>query len=922
MTSFIEDVIADLNKKGLNIPQLTFVLPSRRAGIFLKHQLSKHSSHTFFAPEIVSIEEFVETLSDLQNISNTELIFEFYEVYLKLTEKEHQESFDEVSKWAQMLIQDFNEMDRYLIPPNNIFDYLSAIKEIEHHHWSLDEAPSAFVKNYLLFWNQLKHYYNALQAQLLEQNKGYQGLVYRKAVDNLKQFISSNPLKTFVFMGFNALNKAEETIIQELLQQGLAHIYWDLDDTFLKNPEHDAGLFIRQHKATWPYLKQNAFNWLHKHYTSPKNITITGVPKNVSQIKYIGELLSTLNTDQNTLKNTAIVLGNEELLLPLLNSIPKNIGAVNITMGLPLKSVPMVALFDQILKLHVKAGNHFYYKDALAILSNQFVRPLLSQSTTQVVDVISKIEENNIIYLSLEKLITLFNNEYTEILSTLFGTWKDHPDIALDNCFKLISFLKTYLDLDKDSNMLPLEYLYRFNALFNELNTLNRQHKHIQTIATLYSFYKELLSTETLDFQGEPLEGLQIMGMLETRALDFDSLIIASVNEGILPAGKSHNSFIPYDVKLENKLPTYKEKDAVYTYHFYRLLQRAKDVHILYNTETDALNTGEKSRFITQLEIEGIHDIDHKVVTPKIPKITKQLKKITKTEPVLEQLKKLSKVGFSPSSLTNYIRNPIDFYTQKILGIKTYEDVEESIAANTLGTVIHNTLEDLYTPYKGQLLEIAHLQAMKAQIDDMVKKHFRDTYKEGDITTGKNLIIYEVAKRYVLNTLNLEIDDLKKGNEIKILGLEEEFKTLLPIPELEFPVYLTGKVDRIDQYNGITRIIDYKSGKVDQGKVEVVNWEDLTSDYDKYSKSFQVLSYALMMKASGNITTTNMEAGIISFKNLNAGFLKFTKKDRAGSYAKKNSIIDDDTLQHFSEVLKHLILEICNPAVDFEEKEV
>ncbi|WP_053990508.1 PD-(D/E)XK nuclease family protein [Mangrovimonas sp. TPBH4] len=920
MTSFIEDVIADLSQKGLNIPQLTFVLPSRRAGIFLKHQLSKHSTHTFFAPEIVSIEEFVETLSDLQYITNTELIFEFYEVYLQLTEKENQESFDEVSKWAQMLIQDFNEIDRYLIPPAKIFDYLSAIKEIEHHHWSLDEDPSTFVKNYLLFWNQLNHYYNKLQTQLLDQNKGYQGLVYRKAVDNLEQFISANPNKTYVFMGFNALNKAEETIIQELLQQDIAHIYWDIDETFLKNPEHDAGLFIRQHKTNWPYLKQHQFHWQHQHYTTPKNIKVTGIPKNISQIKYIGELLSKLNN--SNLKNTAIVLGNEDLLLPLLNSIPKNIGAVNITMGLPLKNVPMVALFDQLLKLHTKAGETFYYKDVLAVLSNQFIRPLLSNQHIKVVDVISKIEENNIIFITLDKLLTLFENQYKTILSILFGPWKDSPNEALENCFKLISLLKANLDQDKDSNMLALEYLYRFNALFNELNLLNVQHKHIKTIATLYSFYKELLSTETLDFQGEPLEGLQIMGMLETRALDFESLIIASVNEGILPAGKSHNSFIPYDVKLENKLPTYKEKDAVYTYHFYRLLQRSSNVHILYNTETDALNTGEKSRFITQLEIEAIHDIDHRVVTPKVPKITKNLRTIKKTDAVLDQIKRLSKAGFSPSSLTNYIRNPIDFYTQKILGVKTFEDVEESIAANTLGTVIHNSLEDLYTPYKNNILQEADLEAMKAQIDPMVKKHFKETYKEGDISTGKNLIIYEVAKRYVWNTINQEIAEIKQGNEIKIIGLEEEFKTLLNIPELDFPVYITGKVDRIDEYNGITRIIDYKSGKVDQSKVEVVEWEDLTSDYDKYSKSFQVLTYALMMDSVPEMKTENLEAGIISFKNLNAGFLKFAKKDKLGAYAKKDQLITSETLGNFSEVLKNLILEICNPSIDFVEKEV
>ena len=294
MRTFIDDVITDLLNIGHDISQLTFVLPSKRAGTFLRHAISKHIEKTIFSPDIVSIEEFVETLSDFQYATNAELLFEFYDVYIKNTPQEHIEPFDKFSKWAQILLQDFNELDRYLIESNKVFDYLNAIKEIENQHWSLDEEPTQYIKNYLQFWNRLKTYYSNFKKQLATKKKGYQGLIYKEAVNNIEQYMALNEDKTHVFVGFNALNKAEEIIIQELLQQDLALIYWDIDASFIENPIHDAGLFTRAHKKNWTYFNTNEFNWVKKHYSKEKNIEIIGAPKNISQIKYVGELLENI----------------------------------------------------------------------------------------------------------------------------------------------------------------------------------------------------------------------------------------------------------------------------------------------------------------------------------------------------------------------------------------------------------------------------------------------------------------------------------------------------------------------------------------------------------------------------------------------------------------------------------------------------
>lgn len=920
MTSFIHDVLLDLKDKHQDVSNLTFILPSKRAGTFLKSELSKVFDKTLFAPNILSIETFIETLSNLQQLTNVELLFELYKTYKAYTPKNAQDTFDTFSKWAQILLQDFNEIDRYLIPQAHIFDYLSAIQEINHHHWSLEENHTTLIKNHLAFWKQLHTYYKGFTSQLIANGKGYQGLIYREAAAHTEAYITSHSNTHHVLLGFNALNTAEITIFQKLLSSGIASIYWDVDRVFIEDKQHDAGLFIRRHKTSWKYFEQNPFNWIGDHYSKDKHIEVLGIPKNVGQAKYIGQLLKELN-HKDHLKQTALVLGNETLLFPILSSIPDTIETLNITMGFPLRLVPLSALFDQLFLLHRSHSKDYYYVDVITLLSHPSINMLFidDMNTNHAERLISYIQHNNLVQLSEEQLYVLAP-QFKPLLTLLFESWNDTPKKALDRCTELIFYIKQRLDSDKVQHRLALEYLFKFHTIFNALKVLNTEHAYVNSIKTLYSLYKEVLNTETLDFQGEPLKGLQIMGMLESRVLDFETVIISGVNEGILPSGKSNNSFIPYDVKRENGLPTYKEKDAVYTYHFYRLIQRAKNVYIIYNTEPDVLEGGEKSRFITQLDVEGLHTIHHRIVTPKTPKISLALKTIKKTDTVLKRIQEIAKKGFSPSSLTAYIRNPLDFYYQRVLGIQDYDTVEETIAANTLGTVIHNTLEDFYTPFINTILSEDIIKSMRLKIDATVTKHFKNCYKEGTITKGKNLIIYEIAKRYVSNFLNYELQNIRKGNQITILALEQKYDIQINVPGISYPVGLTGTVDRIDRCNDTLRIIDYKTGKVEQGKVEIVDWEAINTDYTKYSKSFQVLMYTYMMHYQTSIEQPT-EAGIISFKNLKGGFLKFAKKESTRS-RKKDTLITSETLAQFETQLHKLIQEICNPDLNFIEKDI
>lgn len=907
MGSFIQQVLKDLQGQGFQFETLSFIVPNKRAALFLKKELSQLIHQPLFSPEIKDIEHFVTEISQLKLVGSTDLYFHFYKAYSNATPEADIEPLEMVLNWAPTLLQDFNEIDRHLVDADSIFNYLEAISDIKH--WSLALPKTELIEAHLQFWNRLQLYYNSFQSYLLDQGLAYQGLAYRTAVNNLEAYLSNTSNKTHVFLGFNALNTSESHIIQELLQNDQALIYWDMDQTFFNNPIHSAGYFARQYKAQWPYFKKHAFKWIQDVYANQKHIEIIGVPKPVGEAKCVGQILESLETKDGSYSEVAVVLGEEALLLPVLNSIPETVRTLNITMGLPLKDCPLSSLFDQLFQLHQKPTQTHYFQEVLKLLSHPSLQAITDSKT-----IISAISAQNRTYISAQWIGSLAQN-HREVLDLLFHPWDNDANTAISQCQRLILILKELLESQGASSTLELEYLYRFHQLFNTLKEYQSRFQYLSSIKVLYKIYKELLSTETLDFQGEPLMGLQIMGMLESRSLDFDTVIITSVNEGILPGGKGQNSFIPFDVKLNHQLPTYKEKDAIYTYHFYRLIQRAKRIYLIYNTEMDVLNGGEKSRFIHQLETEKLHAVYEHIQTPKVHFEPMPLQRIEKTKALLQRLQDLAFKGFSPSSLANYLRNPIDFYKDKLLGIKTSEEVEETIAANTFGTILHETLEALYLPFIGQDLKIENLQLPKADIEALVRSKFDTHYGKGHYQTGKNLIAFEVAQRYIHNFLKAEIATLRAGNRITLIALEHEARMDFSVPTLDFPMVLKGTVDRIDIFNGIPRIIDYKSGKVEQTDLNLSDWSLLATDYKK-SKALQLLCYAFMLSES-DLVSLPFTAGIFSFKNLSSGLLVLTDQTAHG-----NAQITAETLLRFKEQLDLLITEMFHPDLPFEEKEL
>ena len=929
MQNFISNCISKILNSTTDISSTVFVLPSKRGSIFIRKELASQINKPILLPRIISIEEFIEDVSQLKTSSNLETLFTFYNSYNKLVPKGQKEPFESFSKWSQLLIHDFNEIDRYLLDAEDFFNNLSNIKQIEK--WDLSNEPTEIIQNYLDFWKNSYHFYLALKTELKSKNIAYQGLVYREAAENIKTY-SQNNKQHHYFLGFNALNAAEEIIFQELLQQNQATVFWDTDEVFYNSKTHTAGLFLRKYKNEWDYYQNEQFSIISNDFKEDKQIDIFALPKNISQAKKVGELLQNLTADE--IKETAVILGDENLLLPVLNSLPKNVKDVNITMGLSLKSVPLASFFENIFQLYIKqSGGRFYYKRILHLLHNNYTKILIGQEDVNTI--IKDIQQNNRISLSIHEITSLVPEN--KILPLIFSL----KDLSTDKCLNVLEqiILKLKGKLSKEKNQYDLEYLFRFNEVFNSIKRLQEQYHVLTSVNTLHEIYKETINNETLDFSGEPVKGLQIMGMLETRVLDFKRIILTSVNEGILPSGKSYNSFIPFDLKIAFKLPTYFDKDAIYAYHFFRLMQRANHISILHNTEPDGLNAGEKSRFILQLEaiVRDNHVTTHSTSSPAIQTTHTKLKEISTDESVLQRLKEIAnsvedndtkgkyKGGFSPSALTQYIRNPLDFYTKKILRIYEDDEVEETVAANTLGTIVHNTLEEFYKPLENEVLSVDLIKKMQQNIEVEIKNQFQKEFKKGNITKGKNLIIYNVAIRYVSNFLKEEIKLVQNSKEVIIRYIEADLRTLLTIDNIPFPVYIAGKVDRIDEVDGIVRIIDYKTGKVESNQIQIHDWSLITSDYKKYSKPFQILAYAYMAKENKLLGNKPVEAGIISFKNLKKGFMKFGKKEKDAMASKNNpleNLITDEIFSNYIEEVKHLITEICDIKKPFIEKEV
>lgn len=903
MKTFLQETIAHIQKGQTNFTNSIWIVPSKRAAGFIKNEFRKNATQTQILPIIYSIEEFIQILSGLKIADPTQLVFECYETYLEINSITQKEDFDTFSTWVSTLISDFNEVDRYMLDTDQFFDYLNNIQDIEH--WYLAEERTELITNYLNFWNSLSELYNKLKETLLAKGMAHQGLVYRKAAENATTYLKSNENKNFVFIGFNALNNAEQHIFQSFIEIPTNKIYWDLDDHFVKDTMHGASLFIRKYLETWPYFKENPLVAIPKNFAKEKDIQLIQAPQNITQVKALSTILEELSPEER--RETAIVLADETLLEMVLGSLPTSIEKVNVTMGASIQHFPAALFFTEYFGIQQKNQDAYYYKDIFTIIQHPIVQKTIDKADLLLNDLI----KGNYTYCDLNKILELYKGKDTNGLKLLFTPWHDNIQLATQTSLELV---KRWLEVSKDTSIERV-VLYELHKLLDDLKQWTTRYPYITSTKTFNFLFTEAIRNSTIDFEGDAYDGLQIMGVLESRLLDFKNVILLSVNEGVLPSGKSNNSFITYDLKRQYGLPLYTEKDAIYTYHFYRLIQRAKKVWLCYNTDDSGMKGGEPSRFVLQLQVEKLatHKITTRTVSPKVSDSGKMaLQTVEKNQNTLDCLNHIAEKGFSPSALGSYIRNPIDFYERRILKIDETDKVEETVAYSTMGTIVHDTLENLYNECNA-LLDIDSLKRIKKTADSELEKQFKKSFLNGDYTQGFNLIIYNVAKQFVHRTIAYDLELLESGNTIEIIEMEKRLSAELFIPSINKKVNIYGLADRIERFNGMLRIIDYKTGAVDGSNLSVTDWERLITDKDK-SQAFQVLIYAwLYMK---NNAIENLQAGILSMRKMGSGFMPVRENRGFGD------IITQEVVDQFETYLVRLIEEIFDLDEDFKEKEV
>jgi len=906
VTPFLKQAIQTLLSKHKDLQEIVIILPSKRAGVFLQHYLIEALDFPQFAPEIFSIESFIEHISSLKKANQTHQLFSLFEAYKKNIPKESQDDFTLFIQWGTRLLKDFNDIDAYRVNTKDSLENLGEFYQLEG--FNFPENHQSFSTD---FWNQLYPIYQDFQSLLLEHQWATLGMLYQDALDALEIYLE-HTTKTHYFIGFNALNQAEQDLIQEFLAKNKGEVLWDLDKAFYEDKIHAAGRFIRSYQQDWKFYRQNPQNFKEESFSKEKNIQAIGFAGNIEQAQYVHEFLQQY---KNVNGSTAVVLGNENLLLPVLSALPCDLSQWNVTMGYAIHQLPIIDFFKTLIDLHATATiEGLDRKAALKLLS---FPPLIAQLTTQSIDLkkcSSSLKENFHLWIAPEEISPLLESEYGRCI---FDLTSGDVGLFIDQLITLVNLFET--DFYRQKEHFTVAVMGVLKKVFLQLKVQVEAVTFPIELTAFSLLFQESISLQTLDFSGDPIQGVQIMGMLESRALDFDHLLITNVNEGVLPVGKNDQSFFPFAMKKQFGLPTFLENDAIYTYHFYRLLQRAKNIHLLYNSKSEGLSAGEKSRFIRQLEFSNLpqhqfSDRQYNTITTS-PSIKETV--IDKTPFMIEQLKQLALKGFSPTSLGNYLYDPIAFYNRYLLKVKEEVTPEKTLSDLQRGTLVHDCLEALYTPFIGQPMKLTFYDKMLEELPTLMLNHYQKAYPKMPVPRGENHLILKAYERSIQQFLAEERALVKQGNELIIRALELPFNTPLQSALFSFEVNISGKIDRVDQFNGVTRLIDYKTGNVEPSKLAWTNWDGFVGEYKKLPL-FQILLYAWAYTSSQEV-----EVGIISLKKPKAYVLPLNRKDlpKGGNTA----LVDQDFKKLIENYLVSLVEEIFDEKKSFvslEEEEV
>ncbi|NCA84384.1 MAG: PD-(D/E)XK nuclease family protein, partial [Clostridia bacterium] len=899
MKTFLERVArAIIDTDGDQLDKVCVVMPNRRAGLFLRKHIATLAGRTVWSPDFYAVDDFYARISGFALADPVVVDFELYEIHRRI-EKEKAQPFGEFIKWGHVLQTDFSDIDAHLVDARSIFGYLTEVKVIEK--WNLTpDGLTAAVRDYLRFYSSLYEYYRQLADNLAATGSAWPGRMYRFAAENIIEIAEALPWKKIYFAGFNALTTAEEVVMKYLLTEGKATLLPDADHYYLDDPGQEAGIFLRKQMRIFgkQYFEASSNCFAD---APPEKIQVHGVAGLSGQAVHAGTLLQQWLATQgaSAAGQMAVVLADEQLMMPVLNALPENLPAFNVTMGYPLISTPQYSFLVYLLKMHENkkrfetttktASQGFHYNDVLRLLQH----PLPAQ-VFDPASLVGAIRKSNQTFYSPNDVRSLMENLQpkddqnsadmpTQLIRLVFGAIGDEPAKMLAVAGDIVNFFRNHYKnksakkQSADTDELQLEYLFNIALLLTRINDLNARYGTIDSIKSLREVFTAIARTQRLPFSGEPLRGAQVMGLLETRSLGFEKVILLGANEGKLPAAKSNDSYIPADIRAEYKLPTVTQKAAVYAYHFYRLLCGAQEVHILYNTNQDA-DSKEQSRFIRQI----VHElprynpaikIEEAIATAPPPSAgSDRILEVQKTESVMAQLTAKASRGLSPTSLNDYRKCSLRFYLKNIAGLKEPDEVQETIDHRIIGNMVHNVLEVLYTKIKGKRLITADISSLQPQVEIVMQEALLKEYQQGQVEWGRNKLLIEVIRKFIDDFLVSEIKLVTAQPEaLQIVGLEQKVALDVEVASHGKMAKIHGVIDRIDLLNGMIRIIDYKTGNVSgASELRIKSWEDLWQG-DKHDKVFQVLLYAWLYTRTGHHQGGDFEAGIISMRKLSLG---------------------------------------------------
>jgi len=822
------------------------------------------------------------------------------------------------------MLNDFNDADLALANTTELFTFLSKAKALERWHPDGSQLTE-FEKSYIEFYQKLGHYYKQLKELLAEKEMGTKGMVYRHVAENIAEQ-EQLPWKHIIFAGFNALTAAEEKILDSLRKNHPVTLLWDTDEYYIFPKKHhlpwqEAGIPL---KRLFKNLKIDKPQWIGNNLLEGnKKIDIVAAPKQISQVKFVGQLMEQWNIkDPDSAPNdTAIVLSDERLLIPLLTSLSSGSLNYNVTMGYPLSLSQLAQFLTLWVELLVRQNqrNDRALNSALilSILQNSVLRVFVADTDT----IIKKVKSLGSEFINAERLRGCFTEKDSKLFSILF----EHNTTVttlFNNMMTLLNLYKEEIDnrdnisnnnsFDSKNPMLK-QQIASVTVAIKKLSTILNNNKSLFNLKVFQRLLSRVIAGSKISLKGEPLDGIQIMGMLETRLLDFKKLIILSANEDHLPNAEATESFIPFDIRREYNLPLPVDKNAIFAYHFFRLLHKAEDIILVYNSEVSDFGGGEKSRYLLQLEIEAakvnpnikLKEQFLKVNSthqPESPEIT-----IPKSEEILLRLEEIGKKGFSPSALNQYISCPLKFYFSRILKLNPPNELRTTIEADIFGTIVHDVLEKIYTPDLNKSISTERLAKEINNLDFYLKDSLKANYKGSTIHQGKNLLITKVMLKYIKRFIEKDIENLKKEPRI-LLGTEQGVEFPLDISN-EKKVLLKGFIDRIDRHGDEIRISDYKTGGVKQSDVNLKEWEKLLSE-SKFSKAFQTLLYGWLFKKT-HPDNDVVNVGLFSLRNVSEGYIS-------------PAILNENMEawhNDFEIILKQLLKSILDPDTPFVQTE-